>query len=126
MSRPLTLGACAALLMLAFAGPAFGDDGFAPFWKGFKAALAADDGATVGSMVRYPLIFGGEDVSAAGFGKVYPTLFRSKIRTCMAKAKPQYLEDGDGIGYIVFCDKMLYIFRKDGGAWKFAELGNDD
>lgn len=126
MSRFLAAAAFAALMGIAPVRSACADDDFAGFWKGFVAAVDKNDAAAVGAMVSFPLLVGGDAVQAGGFPAVYPKLFRAKVRGCMAKAKPLFDKGGEGPSYFVFCDKLIYIFRKDGGRWAFAEIGNDD
>lgn len=115
------------LLVLAAMTPAAAGDDFQPFWTKFTAALKADDQAAVKALVRFPTLYQGEEVGADRFAEVYKGLFTAKNRACLAKAKPLLQENGDGQkSYFAFCSKMVWVFDRIAGDWRYAEIGPDD
>ena len=101
---------------------------FKAFWTKFQAAVAKDDGDAVSSMTNlpYPQITNGgvKNLDKAAFIKAYPSLFPSKVKTCVVAGKPEKEDAVDN--YNLFCSDSIYIFSKVGTDWKFMEIGQND
>ena len=117
------------LLALITAFPAAGqkrgvttDPSFNAFWAKFKDAVAKNDKARVADMTKLPFMMDGIDHDRAGFIKQYPSLFTSRMRRCIPRAK--LFKEGDS--YEIFCGDQIFLFGKVDGVWKFVEIGVND
>lgn len=95
---------------------------FQTFWKAFSMAAARDDRAALQAMTKFPFVFDDAPREAGDFNKIYKVLFDSKARACLAKALPR--KDRDS--YDAFCGEVIYVFSKEGGAWRFSDFSPND
>lgn len=115
----------AAALLLATAGAAGADDGFAAFHAGFRAAVARGDAQAVAALTRLPFLFEGRALDAAGFRReVWPALFAPALRRCWAQARA-LAEPGPGGDYSLHCAPYALHFDAAGGRWQLREFSAD-
>ena len=102
--------------------PGRADHSFASFWSRFKTAVAKNDKELVASMTKLPFLYAGKERNRAEFIRIFEGLFTTKVKKCLASAKP--LKDGDS--YELFCAKTIFYFSRVEGQYKFTEIGADD
>src|SRR5436190_6301566 len=96
---------------------------FGSFWKTFKATVARNDKQAVADVTKLPFLYDSKERDREGFIKIYDQLFTSKIRRCIATAKPKK----EGANYDVFCGDLIFYFGKDtDGKYKLLEFGVND
>ena len=103
-------------------GAAPSDPAFLAFWERFREAVTFDDREAVRAMTRLPITLEGEAYDGAGFVERFDWLFTSNEKECFASETPHRDDDV----YEVFCGGMIFVFRDDGGGYRFTEIGADD
>lgn len=98
------------------------DPAFDGFWQRFREAVTLDDRESVRSMTRLPILLEGKEYDGDGFLDRFDWLFTSAEKECFASEAPA--RDGDL--YELFCGEMIFIFRNDGGGYRFTEIGAND
>lgn len=83
--------------------------------------MSRNDGAAVASLTRLPFLFEGMPRDRRGFLAIYPRLFDTGVRRCLARAVP-VAEDG---AKVLFCRPYAFYFRPVNGAWRLVEFGAD-
>ncbi len=101
---------------------------FDGFIEKFRAALKANDSASVASMTRLPFEYGGSIRDAAQFrAKAYPLTFTAKNRACIQHGKAIYDRDGENNNnYFIFCGKLIFAFTKTPAGFLFTEISVND
>ncbi len=110
--------ALVALVLLGAAPP----DGFAGFWQDFRGAVVMGDAKSIAGATRTPFLFEGKSLDAGEFEAAAPRLFDKAIRACFRTATP--VTEGDQ--RLLFCRGTIFVFARDGGQWRFTEIGVDD
>lgn len=101
------------------------DDGFAAFWKDFKAALGKSDQNAVSQMIRYPVVY--NDLrQVADFPVIWKGAFKPAQRACLAKQKPVKDPHEGKITYAACCGEVIYTFGKEVAGWKLTDFGVND
>ena len=115
----------AAGLLLAAAAIAGADDGFAAFHDTFRTAVARGDAQAVAAVTRWPFLFEGRALDAAGFRrKAWPALFTPALRRCWAQA-PAQAEPGQRGERSLHCAPYALHFDADRGRWQLREFSAD-
>lgn len=119
-------GGRAAVLSLALGLAASQADshagqGFPEFLADFRQALARNDAAGVAALTRLPFLYEGVGRDRAGFLALYPRLFDTPVRRCLARSKP-LAEEG---AQVIFCRPYAFYFRPVAGTWRLVEFGAD-
>lgn len=108
------------LLLLGSPAPAAPD--FQTFHTSFRAAVARNDAAAVAALTRLPFRFEGRLHGAEAFREqVWPRLFDTALRRCLAQAPAQV----EGRDRVVFCPPYALYFDATDGGWKLREFGVD-
>jgi len=94
---------------------------FNRFLHNFRLAVARNDGGAVASMTQLPFLYEGTPRDRRGFLAIYPRLFDTGVRRCLAKAVP-VAEDG---AQVLFCRPYAFYFRPENGAWRLVEFNAD-
>jgi hypothetical protein len=99
---------------------------FNGFIAKFRAALKANDSATVAGMTRLP--FEDSIRDAAQFrAKTYPSVFTAKNRACIQGGKAVYDRDGENNdNYFIFCGQLIFVFTRTPAGFLFTEIGAND
>ena len=99
---------------------------FNGFIAKFRAALKANDSATVAAMTRLP--FDDSIRDAAQFrAKTYPSVFTAKNRACIQGGKAVYDRDGENNdNYFIFCGQLIFVFTRTPAGFLFTEIGAND
>jgi hypothetical protein len=90
-------------------------DGFADFWKEFRAAAAKKDRAKIESLTKYP-----SEELGQKFDAIWKQNFPSAMLVCLAKAKPQRDDSAKTPNYVTFCKETIYGFEQTPQGWRFA------
>lgn len=98
------------------------DPVFDMFWQRFREAVTLDDREIVRAMTRLPILLDGKEYDGDGFLERFDWLFTSAEKECFASEAPA--RDGDI--YELFCGEMIFIFRGDGGNYRFTDIGAND
>ena len=115
----------AAGLLLAAAGPAGADDGFAAFHATFRIAVARGEVQAMVALTRLPFLFEGRVLDAAGFRReVWPALFTPALRRCWVQARA-LTEPGQPGERSLHCAPYALHFVADGGRWQLREFSAD-
>lgn len=115
--------ALVASLGIFQASPSRGaDDGFAPFWTQFKAALKKRDKEAVASMTKLPFLFNSTNLNRKQFIAKFDQILPNKLSTCFAKEKPV----ADQGYYSAFCGEQIYVFSKVKDKFMFTDIGVND
>ena len=101
------------------------DDGFAAFWRQFKAAVGKSDQKAISRMIKYP-VFYIDERQAADFPVIWKGAFTPAQRTCLAKQKPLRDTHEGKVSYSAFCNDIIYIFGKDDAGWKLMDFAVND
>lgn len=91
------------------------------FWKNFQGAVTQNNPATVAALTRFPFLYPNE-INRAAFVKIYPKIFDTKTRLCIAKAQPV---PDEGF-FNVFCGGNAFMFGQYQGAYKFFSVESRD
>src|SRR5262245_12756179 len=86
--------------------PAMADEASDAFWTKFTTALNNDDVDTVRDLVKFPVMYNGEELGADGFPTLYDGWFDADARACLATTTP--VEDGVDY-YVAYCE-LIYVF----------------
>jgi hypothetical protein len=126
MRSAFSLGKVLAVVICVLAGvsalPARADDGFAAFWEKFTTALGSDDVNTVKALVKFPVVYDGEERGADAFPTIYDDWFAPDARECLAGTTPV----DDGIDYYVaYCD-LIYVFVNTEKGWRLEGIDAND
>jgi hypothetical protein len=114
----VALGVAAGLSSL----PAMADEAFDAFWTNFTSALNNDDVDTVRSLVKFPVIYNGEELGADNFPTLYDGWFDADARSCLATTTP--VEDGVDY-YVAYCE-LIYVFVNTEDGWRFEGVSAND
>lgn len=98
------------------------DPEFATFWDRFSEAVALDERDAVRSMTRLPIRLDGDSYDGQGFLERYDWLFTSSEKDCFLTETPK----PDGNNYVLSCGDQVFVFGKDGGAYRFIDVGMSD
>jgi hypothetical protein len=98
------------------------DPEFATFWDHFSEAVALDERDAVRDMTRLPIRLEGDSYDGQGFLERYDWLFTSSEKDCFLNETPR----PDGDNYVLFCGDQVFVFGKDGGAYRFIDVGVND
>jgi len=98
------------------------NESMASFWTRFQAAVVKGDAEAIASMTQLPFMLDNRNLDKAKFVKAVPQIFSTKMKTCIAKAKP--VKDKDG--FEIFCGEQMYVFEQKGGKFLFVTLGAND
>lgn len=104
----------------AAAGP---DPAFAQFFERFREAVTLDDRESVSSMTKLPIFLNGESQDEKGFLAQFDWLFTSNEKACFASESPVVDIDGS---YSLFCGELIFVFQKNGDAYRFTDIGAND
>ncbi|WP_306225039.1 hypothetical protein [Bosea beijingensis] len=101
---------------------------FDDFIAKFRAALKANDAATVATMTRLPFMADDSVRDAAQFrAKAYPRDFTAKNRACLQRTKPVYAVDGNKNDvYSVICGESIFTFTRTPAGFLFTDLDTND
>ncbi|MDP9004682.1 MAG: hypothetical protein M3N12_07815 [Verrucomicrobiota bacterium] len=126
LSRAIVRILLASALTLLLITPRSGaeEKPFASYWIEFKAAVAKGDKERIASMMKFPFVYGGEQLSKAGFLKKFGTVFGQKMRKCFRDAKP--VKDDKRDSYSVFCGSLIFVFEKVNGEYRLTDTGEND
>jgi len=120
------LGIVAAVFIGIVAGmsslPARADEAFDAFWTKFVTALNNDDVETVKSLVKFPVMFNGEELGKDSFPTIYDGWFNADARACLATTTP--VEDGVDY-YVAYCE-LIYVFANTDKGWRFESVSAND
>lgn len=117
----------AGLLISAGSALAGGsDDGFAPFWTQFDAAIGKSDQKAVSQMVRYPIFYFDRELQMADFPVIWKGSFGRAQRKCLAKQKPVKDTNDGQVTYNAVCDETIYVFGQDDAGWKLTDFAVND
>jgi hypothetical protein len=101
---------------------ALADEAFDAFWQKFTTALANDDVGTVKGLVKFPVMYNGDELGADGFPTIYDGWFDADARDCLATTEP--VEDGVDY-YVAYCN-LIYVFVNTEKGWKFEGVSAND
>ena len=96
---------------------------FALFWTQFKAAVAAKDKEAIAGMTKFPFFYR-DNLTRADFIKQFDVIFNAKVTKCFRSAKPE--KDTNRVSYTVFCGEDIFTFTKEGGEYRFTDVGVTD
>ena len=125
MKFPLAI----ALILLVLINPVFSAEvksegqSFAPFWTQFKAAVANKNKEAIAGMTKFPFNYH-DQLTRADFMKQFDVIFNAKVRKCFRSAKPE--KDTNRESYTVFCGEDIFTFAKEGGEYRFTDVGVND
>ena len=120
------VGKVVALVIGIVAGvsslPATADEAFDAFWTKFTTALNNDDVETVRDLVKFPVMYNGEELGADSFPTLYDGWFDADARACLATTTP--VEDGVDY-YVAYCE-LIYVFVNSEDGWRFEGVSAND
>ena len=126
MRLVLGAGRVVALVFGIVAGlsslPAMADEAFNAFWTEFTTALNNDDVGTVKALVKFPVMYNGEELGADSFPTLYDGWFDADARACLATTTP--VEDGVDY-YVAYCE-LIYVFVNSEKGWRFEGVSAND
>jgi hypothetical protein len=101
---------------------------FDSFLAKFREALKANDAVAVAGMTRLPFMGDPASGDTVKFSsKIYPGLFSTKVRRCLARSKPAYDRDQQGNdNFHIVCGEEIFYFTKSPQGFLFAEVGMND
>jgi hypothetical protein len=94
---------------------------FTSFWRQFTSAVAANDESGVRSLTSFPFLYESEERDSTGFDAIWSGLFDAGARECLSHAQPA----AEGDAYQVQCGAIVYVFGRDGDAWRFTDFTAD-
>ena len=116
--------ATALTLLLVTSGWGAEGQSFASYWIEFKAAVAKGDKEKIASLMKFPFVYGGEQLSKDAFFKQYSTIFNKETQKCFRNAKP--VKDDKRDSYSVFCGSLIFVFEKVNGEYRLADTAEND
>jgi hypothetical protein len=126
MRSALKFGKVAAVIIGVAGGlsslPAMADEAFNAFWTEFTTALTNDDVETVRNLVKFPVMYNGEELGADSFPTLYDGWFDADARDCLATTTP--VEDGVDY-YVAYCE-LIYVFVNSEDGWRFEGVSVND
>jgi len=126
MRSALKLGKLFVVVIGIVAGmsslPARADEAFDAFWTKFVTALNNDDVETVRSLVKFPVMFNGEELGKDSFPTIYDGWFNADARACLATTTPAE----DGVDYYVAYCELIYVFANTDKGWRFESVSAND
>lgn len=126
MRLDLNFGKSVAVVLGLAAGmaslPAVADEAFNAFWTDFTTALSNDDVGTVKNLVKFPVMYNGEELGADSFPTLYDGWFDADSRACLASTTP--VEDGVDY-YVAYCE-LIYVFVNTENGWRFEGVSAND
>jgi hypothetical protein len=120
LGRPLALGI--GIVAGISSLPARADEAFDAFWTAFTTALNNDDVGTVRDLVKFPVMYNGEELGADNFPTLYDGWFNADSRACLASTTP--VEDGVDY-YVAYCE-LIYVFVNSEDGWRFEGVSAND
>ena len=97
---------------------------FEDFIAKFRAALKANDPATVAAMTKLPYMGDASIADAAQFrAKVWPSDFNAKNRACLQRTKPVYDRDGArNEVYAIACGGSIFTFTRTSAGFQLTDV----
>lgn len=97
---------------------------FEDFIAKFRAALKANDPATVAAMTKLPYMGDASIAEAAQFrAKVWPSDFNAKNRACLQRTKPVYDRDGArNEVYAIACGGSIFTFTRTSAGFQLTDV----
>ena len=97
---------------------------FEDFIAKFRAALKANDPATVAAMTKLPYMGDASIADAAQFrAKVWPSDFNAKNRASLQRTKPVYDRDGArNEVYAIACGGSIFTFTRTSAGFQLTDV----